>query len=113
MEQYWVHRRSPYDLQEAKILLRAGVADSIAGREKHTLKSDPTALDYHNPHEGQTLGSLCSLSCGSLEFSTLSSSRGMKVGGMISPDVNTSSRRHSPPSQGLRVSHAAYEIALY
>lgn len=108
-----MHRRSPYDLQEAKILLRAGAADSTVGRGKHSLNNDPTALDYHSPHKGQSRGSLCYLGCGSLEFSTLSSSRGTKVGGMISPDVNTSSRRHPPPSQGPRVSHAVYDIALY
>lgn len=113
MEQYWVHRRFPYDLREAKTLLRAGTADIIVGREKHTPKNDPTALDYHNPHEGQRLGSLCYLGCGSLEFSTLSSSRGSKVGGMVSPRVTTSSRRHPPLSKGLRVSHGVYEIKSY
>lgn len=113
MEQYWVHRRFPYDLREAKMLLRAGTADTIVGRAKHTLKTDPTTLDYHNPHEGQSLGSLCYLGCGSLEFSTLSSSRGTKEGGMVSPRVTTSSRRHPSLSKGLRMSHAVYEIERY
>lgn len=66
---------------EAKLLLRAGTAGSIVGRENHTLKNDPSALDYH---EGQSLGNLFYLGCGSLEFSTLRSSRETKVRGMVS-----------------------------
>lgn len=79
MEQYWVHRSSPYDLRGGKITAQGRDSRQHSGQGKSHSKS---ALDYH---EGQSLGNLFYLGCGSLAFSTLRSSRETKVRGMASP----------------------------